>query len=88
MIDCNFYNPVNFLGEPATGDEIWNFQNATCDNQIFTLVENATTDAKFYLDKSFSYGDILITIFLSIFLIFGIVKFLFGFIYPFVSFKK
>jgi len=69
----------------ATWDSLGNdftFEIFGCQKiQIFTLIENATTDAKFYLDKSFSYGDIFITIFLSIFLIFGIVKFVFNFIY-------
>lgn len=43
--------------------------------------------ATFYLDKTFSYGDIILSVFLTIGLIFGIVICLWRFIYPF-NFKQ
>lgn len=48
---------------------------------IYTQIQNASTDAEFYLEKTINYGDLLIIIFLSIFLIFGIISFLWKFIY-------
>ena len=49
---------------------------------IYTQITNASNDAEFYLEKTINYGDLLLIIILSIFLIFGIISFLWKFISP------
>jgi len=80
-MDCQFSDPVNYLGAPASEGEFWNFQTLNCDSeQRFELIQNPTTGGEFYLDKTMSYGDLILIIFVSIFLIFGIFKFVWNFI--------
>jgi len=55
-------------------------------NDLFYLIQNSETNAEFYLQKSLTYGDLLIVIFLSIFLIFSIFKFLWNFVWA--EFKR
>lgn len=53
------------------------------------LQKNVDTGARFYLNSEISYGDILITILLTIFLVLGITKFFLNFFIPkFMNFKK
>lgn len=40
------------------------------------LIENASTDASFYLDQTVSYGDMLVIAFLSVLIIGGVIKFI------------
>lgn len=73
---CQFSNPVD-LGE---GD--FEYSTFICDNpDLYSLVENSTTGASFYVQKTLSYGDSLILWFLSIFAICLIVKIIFNFFY-------
>lgn len=78
-MDCEFSTPLNFAGEPPVAGEPFQFQHASCVNETLALIENETTTAEFYIEKSLSYGDLLLITFLSIFLIFGILKFLWNF---------
>jgi len=78
---CEFSNPVNYLGEPAGEGEFFNFKTFTCDER-FELIENSTTGAEFYVDKTMSYGDLVLIVFISIFLVFSIFKFIWNFICP------
>lgn len=81
-MDCQFSIPLNFEGNPPIAGEPFQYQIVSCDTpQIFTLIKNETTGAEFYLDKTLSYGDLILIIFLSFFLIFGIVKFLWNFVW-------
>jgi len=73
---CQFENPI----VSENGD--WEYSTFTCDNpDLYTLVENETTGASFYAQKTLSYGDSLILWFLSIFAICLIVKIIFNFFY-------
>lgn len=78
--NCDFYAPIywsggskNFLPLVAgeTGVDGWQYSKMTCysttTNDVFTLIENSTTGAKFYLDKTLNYGDSMILWFLTIF---------------------
>jgi len=52
-------------------------------------VINYDTGAEFIVNQSVSYGDFLIIIFLFLFLVFGVAKFLIGFFVPkFINFKR
>lgn len=79
-MDCEFSIPINFEGEAPAEGEPFQFQHASCVNETLTLIENETTTAEFYIEKTLSYGDLLLITFLSIFLIFGIFKFVWNFI--------
>jgi len=82
-IDCQFSNPVNYLGEtPTSSDEFFQFQNLNCnitDEKTELIQEN---DKSFFLNKSISYGDFLIITFLLLFLIILSVKFILDFFIP------
>lgn len=88
-MNCEFSNPVNLLGEPAEIlKDPWNFKNMVCnEDPKFELIQNTETGAEFYVNKTLSYGELLIVIFLSIFLIFSIIKFLWNFIFQEVKAK-
>jgi len=80
-MNCEFSNPVNYLGEPALEGEYFNFKTFTCSER-FEVIENQSTGAEFYIDKTMSYGDLILVVFLSIFLVFSILKFIWNFICP------
>lgn len=72
MTECIFSEPVN-LGTEEVPD--FEYSEMLCDDPaIFELIENETTEAEFYLDKSFSYGDFFLMFFLTMVILFGIVK--------------
>jgi len=91
-IICEFVNPKTWENlPPASETEIWNYSEIYCQTTDAStsiqflkneLIQNASTGAEFFVDKSVSYGDFLVITFLMIFLIFGIMKFLIGFIIP------
>ncbi len=61
------------------------------EQAILDLTQEKITenDREFYVDKTIGYGDILITTFLTIFLVFSIVGFLIKFFIPnFINFKR
>lgn len=76
-MDCDFSIPLNYQGETPTAGEPFQFQHATCDaGPIYTLIQNTENGAEFYIQKTLSYGDLVLITFFSLFLIFGIVKIL------------
>jgi len=81
---CEFQDPQNWEGEIPDQNDFWNFQKMICEgtSTSLELIENTTTGASFYLAKQIDYGDILIVIFLMLFLVFGILGFLVNFIIP------
>jgi len=98
-IICELSDPTTFDGTPAeTKQDFWQFSVMECETTDAStsinflkneLIQNATTGAEFFVDKSVSYGDFLVITFLMIFLIFGIMKFLIGFIIPKrINFKR
>lgn len=88
VMDCEFLNPVNFEGQPPLTGEPFQFKNASCDTgELYTLIENTETGAEFYIQKTMSYGDLILIIFISIALIFGIFKFIWNFIQQNWNFK-
>lgn len=75
MIDCEFLYPLD-LGDATNSD--WEYSGFHCTSSAQELVENATSGASFYIDKTFTYGDVLMTWFFTIILIGGVALTLFN----------
>ena len=75
---CEYNDPQDFQGNlPLTKQDTWNFKEMKCEIDFYELIENQTTQASFFVDKSFSYGDFFLVFFLMIFSIFKIVEIIF-----------
>jgi len=87
-IYCEFSNPVNKDGEYPHILDTWNFKNINCTasgtttNETLELIQNPDNGANFYISKKISYGDILVLTFLTIFLVYGLVKFFMDLMIP------
>jgi hypothetical protein len=69
---CQFSDPINLGTEELPG---WQYSKVLCDNpQYYEHVENATTEAMFWIDKTFSYGDFFLVGILIIFLLIKVVE--------------
>ena len=82
---CHFSDPVDNQGNtPSNSQTPWNFASVQCTttDPHLTLITNSSTSASFYSNSSITYGDFLVVIFLSLFLIFGILKFFITLIIP------
>jgi len=86
-MECEFQNPVNYLGELPSEGEYWHWRNYNCQFSEIELIQNTETGAEFYINKTLSYGDLILIIILAIFLIFGIFKFVWNFIQQNWNFK-
>lgn len=76
---CEFSAPV----ELGTNDFEYSILNCTSTETSTTiLIQNASTGAEFYLDKTINYGEILTLVFLLLFAIFGITKIIADFFIP------
>jgi hypothetical protein len=88
-MDCIYTDPVN-LGTGKMPD--WEYSKSAClfaQSEIpLTLIQSGNSE-EFYMNKTISYGDVLVLTFLTIFLVFGIVKFLTDFFIPkLVNFRR
>lgn len=83
--DCDFSVPVN-IGTTSRPDYEYSLMEclgtSTDPTSTIALIENASTGASFYIRKEISYGEVLMIVFLILFLIFGILKFLTDFLIP------
>lgn len=69
---CNLSDPVN-LNTTTTPD--WEYSKIECDySELYEYVENSTTSASFYLEKTFTYGDFFLMGFFTLFVLIGITK--------------
>lgn len=74
---------------PTSTDQDFEFSELKCTTTMVDKKVNSTTGAEFYLNKSYTYGDILIAGFLLLFAIFGVVKFFLNTIIPkAIDFKR
>lgn len=80
-LTCEFFNPVNYLGNEPLEGEPFQFKNATCSTDFISLIED-NGDAHFYLDERITYGDIFIMSFILLFFLAGIFKLVWDFIFP------
>lgn len=78
---CEWNNPVNAMGNPPVDNQPFQFKNASCSSDLISYINNPTTNAEYYLNKTFSYGDILVVIFFSIFLVYILLKAIFSFFF-------
>lgn len=82
-MNCQYTDPIN-LGTPDKPD--WEYSKISCEfselENPVALIENTTTGAEFYISKTIGYGDILVVTFLTLFLVFGVLKFLTDFLIP------
>lgn len=97
--NCQFYDPVN-LGSPPTEKPDYEFSKMICSgtstelgtstfDKTIELIQNDQTGSEFYISKVFNYGDLMITFFLMLLIVFGIFKFLMDFVIPkFMNFKR
>lgn len=70
---CELSSPVDLDERPSQVD--FEYSKIECDySALYEYVENPTTSAYFYLEKSFTYGDFFVMGFLTMFLLFGITK--------------
>jgi uncharacterized membrane protein len=81
LINCDLDNPVN-LGTEEVPDFEYSQINCTSTNETLELVENQATGTEFYLQKTISYGDVVLWVFLILFSIFWTIKSVAGFIIP------
>jgi len=80
-MSCIFSEPVNqFDSAPAEG-EIWNFKTLNCDTPATLELIVNDSGSQFYIYKVMSYGDLIIISFISIFLVFMIIKTLWNFVW-------
>jgi len=76
ILECEFNSPEN-LGTEVKPD--FEFSEIICEtSDFYELIENQTTTASFYLDKTFSYGDFFIMGFLTLFCLVKIVEIIWG----------
>ncbi len=81
-MNCNFSQPVNYLGNPPGKNDPFAFTQMTCDGSIGTggSIEQITGAGEFWISKQLDYGQILILTFLLIFFIGFIIKSLWNFV--------
>jgi len=81
-MECEFSDIVNLETDPEKPAQ-WSFSKFTCTASTTEaeLIQNATSGAKFWLDKSINYGEILIIVFLSIFAIAIVCKWVSEFVF-------
>jgi len=81
-MNCNFSQPVNYLGNPPGKNDPFAFSQATCDGSIGegSSIEQINGTGEFWISKQLDYGQVLILTFLLIFFVGFIVKFLWNFV--------
>jgi len=78
-MDCIFSEPLNYVGSPPAEGDPFAFSKMVCTDDRFTLQTNSTTGSEFYINKTLSYGDILVLIFLILFFCAGVLKLFWNF---------
>ena len=79
-MNCEFSDIINLESSVELPAQ-WSFSKFACENATLESIQNTTTGAQFYLDKRLSYGEILVVVFLTIFLILIICKAIAGFVF-------
>lgn len=81
VLNCQFSEPVNYTGSPPASGEPFAFSGMTCNSDQISGITNGTTGSNFYINKTLSYGDILILIFLILFFGWGVLRFCWNFVF-------
>lgn len=70
---CNLTEPVDLNGPGEIPD--FEYSKIECDySGLYEYIENQTTTASFYLEKSFTYGDFFVMSILTLFVLVKIVE--------------
>ena len=78
-MDCVFTSPLNYTGSPPAEGDPFAFSEMSCTDDRFLQYTNGNTGADFYVQKSLSYGDILMISFLILFFVTVVCKILWNF---------
>ena len=80
-MNCNFSQPVNYLGNPPGKNDPFAFTQMTCDESVGLGVstEQITGAGEFWISKQLDYGQVLILTFLLIFFVGFVVKFVWNY---------
>lgn len=80
-MNCNFSQPVNYLGNPPEKNDPFAFTHMACDGTVGdgATIEQIEGPGTFWISKQLDYGQVLILTFLLIFFVGFIVKFLWNF---------
>ncbi|HCC60380.1 MAG: hypothetical protein A2402_01780 [Candidatus Staskawiczbacteria bacterium RIFOXYC1_FULL_37_43] len=80
-MNCNFLQPVNYLGLPPEKGDPFAFSQMVCDGTIGegSTIEQINGTGNFWIAKQLDYGQVLILTFLLIFFVGFVVKFLWNF---------
>jgi len=80
-MNCNFSQPVNYLGNPPGKNDPFAFSQMTCDGSTGegSSAEQITGVGEFWISKQVDYGQVLILTFLLIFFVGFIAKLLWNF---------
>jgi len=81
-MNCNFSQPVNYLGNPPDKNDPFAFSQMTCDGAVGegSTIEQITGTGTFWISKQLDYGQILILTFFLIFFVGFITKSLWNFV--------
>ena len=78
--NCEFSSPKTWENlAPTSKTDFWNYSEVICWSNRSELIENETTGAEFYVDKTLSYGEAMVLWFLTIFTILFIFKITYNF---------
>lgn len=80
-LNCQFSEPVNYTGNAPAEGEPFALSGMACTDDKFATIANGTTGNNFFINKTLSYGDILILIFLILFFGFGVFRFCWNFVF-------
>lgn len=68
-------------------EQLFDVMYVQAGEPLNTFVQNPQTGSEFFMDKTITYGDLILIIFCSIFLISGVFKFLWNFVWQDIKAK-
>ncbi|MCJ7789652.1 MAG: hypothetical protein MUP69_05625 [Candidatus Atribacteria bacterium] len=80
-MDCDFSTPVNYQNETPLEGEPFAFSEMSCIDDKFLQYNNTYNGASFYLQKSISFGDVLVIFFLIFFFTAFVFKLIWNFVF-------
>lgn len=79
-IECHYFNPLTYNGTaPTNPSDRWSYADSTCTDPTIQNVLSGTST--FYLDKTWSYGDLLISFLLLVSILLFIFLIIFSFFF-------
>ncbi|MFA5031252.1 MAG: hypothetical protein WC495_06745 [Patescibacteria group bacterium] len=78
-MECIFSEPLNYTGSPPAEGDPFAFSEMICTDDRYEQYTNTGSGATFYMQKSLSYGDVLVLVFLILFFVAGVFKLMWNF---------